>query len=71
MSDGDTRLAELEGQIAFLEDTVNSLNSALGAQQQQILELGDQMRLLHQQLKEQGARLDTFDGPNDQPPPHY
>ena len=71
MSDAEQRIAVLETQVAFLEDTVGALDAALAGQQHKVFELQDQLRLLHQQLKEQGSRLDAFDAPGDQPPPHY
>ena len=54
---GDT--AKLESQLAFLEDTVRALDTALAAQQQQILRLEERVEVMRQQLKEQGARLDA------------
>ncbi|MBT3458156.1 MAG: hypothetical protein HN442_01075, partial [Halieaceae bacterium] len=45
---------------------------ALVSQQQQILELQNQLRMLHGEIKTQGARLDEVDtAPLDAPPPHY
>jgi len=67
----EQRLASLETQLAFLEDTLTSLDAALAAQQRQIIELVDQNRLLQQQIKEQGARLDASETPDNTPPPHY
>jgi len=71
MSDSDTDRTALESQIAFLEDVVGNLDAALSTQQQQIFELQSQMRLLHQQLKEQGSRLDAVAPTDEPPPPHY
>ena len=69
MSDSQS---DLESQIAFLENTVTGLDKALVSQQQQILELQNQLRMLHGEIKTQGARLDEFDtAPLDAPPPHY
>lgn len=65
------RLASLETQLAFMEDALATLDSALSTQQQQIIELSHQNRLLQQQLKEQGARLDSNEAPDNTPPPHY
>jgi len=67
---GDT--AKLESQLAFLEDTVRALDTALAAQQQQILRLEERVEVMRQQLKEQGARLDAAtEAEADMPPPHY
>lgn len=67
----EQRLASLETQLAFMEDALAALDAALATQQQQITELGHQNRLLHQQIKEQGARLDAGETPDNTPPPHY
>lgn len=67
----EQRLASLETQLAFIEDALASLDSALSTQQQQIIELSHQNRLLQQQIKEQGARLDANEVPDNTPPPHY
>ena len=45
MSDSQS---DLESQIAFLENTVTGLDKALVSQQQQILELQNQLRMLHE-----------------------
>ena len=67
---GDT--PKLESQLAFLEDTVSALDTALAAQQQQILRLEERVEVMRQQLKEQGARLDAAtEAEVDTPPPHY
>lgn len=67
---GDT--TKLESQLAFLEDTVRALDTALAAQQQQILRLEERVEVMRQQLKEQGARLDAAtEAEADTPPPHY
>tara|TARA_Y100000385_G_scaffold202586_1_gene209890 strand:+ start:1382 stop:1597 length:216 start_codon:yes stop_codon:yes gene_type:complete len=64
--------SDLESQIAFLENTVSGLDKAMASQQQQILELQTQLRMLHGEIKTQGARLDEVDSlPLDAPPPHY
>ena len=69
MSDAQS---ELESQIAFLENTVLGLDKAMASQQQQILELQTQLRMLHGEIKTQGARLDEVDTTSlDAPPPHY
>ena len=66
------QIAELEAQVAFLEDTVQSLDRALALQQQQLLRLQEHVATLSHQLREQGNRLDAFgaDAP-EPPPPHY
>ena len=69
MSDAQS---DLESQIAFLENTVLGLDKAMASQQQQILELQTQLRMLHGEINTQGARLDEVDTTSlDAPPPHY
>lgn len=64
--------AQLETQIAFLEDAVSALDSALASQQQQILQLEFALEVMRQRLSEQGARLDAVgDTRAEPPPPHY
>ena len=53
----------LEAQLAFVEDAMRSLDSALAAQQQHIFKLEQQVDCLRQQLNEQGARLDAVAEP--------
>ena len=66
-----SQTAALEAQLAFLEDTVQSLDGALAIQQQQLLRL-ERVAALSHQLREQGQRLDAFPGTSPEPPPpHY
>ena len=65
-------VAELEAQLAFVEDTVRALDSALAAQQQHIMKLERELELLRARLIEQGTRLDEITPPETEaPPPHY
>ena len=64
--------AQLEAQLAFLEDAVQTLDQALSQQQRAILKLERTVDLLRERLGEQGARLDAVaDGSPEPPPPHY
>ena len=64
--------AQLEAQLAFLEDAVQTLDQALSQQQREILKLERTVELLRERLWEQGTRLDAVaDGSPDPPPPHY
>ncbi len=65
------RQAELEAQLAFLEDTVSRLDAALIDQQQQILALQNQVRLLGGEVRVHGERLDAVEPQVEAPPPHY
>ena len=64
-------LEALETKVAFLEDTVANLDVALASQQRVLLALQDQVRLLYEQLKEQGIRNDDAGQGDEPPPPHY
>ncbi|MEP1472280.1 MAG: SlyX family protein [Halieaceae bacterium] len=67
------QLHELQSQLAFQEDALESLNGAMAAQQQEILVLRRQLELLKQRQDEQmagagsGAQADNA----DEKPPHY
>lgn len=63
---------ELEAQLAFVEDALQTLDAAMASQQQQILRLEQQIDVMQQRLKEQGHRLDSIAAPDaEPPPPHY
>lgn len=68
------QLIDLQSQIAFQDDTIQSLNDALALQQQDILLLKQQLSQLMQDLK--GMLNDKDGGPSmgsmfDERPPHY
>ena len=64
--------AQLEAQLAFLEDAVQTLDQALSQQQREILKLERTVELLRERLGEQGTRLDAVaDESPEPPPPHY
>jgi len=65
----ESRLTELETKLAFAEDLLETLNQTVARQQGQIDSLQQQLRLLHQQLKE--AVPDETRTPRDEIPPHY
>ena len=64
-------LEALETKVAFLEDTVANLDVALASQQRVILALQDQVKLLYEQMKEQGIRANGAEQEDEPPPPHY
>ncbi len=64
-----SRLVELETKLAFAEDLLDTLNQTVARQQGQIDSLQQQLRLLHQQIRD--AAPDTARGPRDEIPPHY
>ena len=65
----ESRLTEIETKLAFAEDLLETLNQTVARQQGQIDSLQQQLRLLHQQLKD--AVPDETRTPRDEIPPHY
>lgn len=65
----ESRLIELETKLAFAEYLLETLNQTVTRQQGQIDSLQQQLRLLHQQVKD--ARPDDTSSPRDEIPPHY
>lgn len=63
------RLTELETRLAFVDDLLETLNQTVVRQQVQIDLLQDQLRLLHQRMKD--ALPEDTPGPRDEVPPHY
>jgi SlyX protein len=66
-------IAELQQQLAFQEQTIDSLNDTVTQQQLDIARLQRTVELLAQQMK--NVREDLSNGqeapPADQKPPHY
>jgi SlyX protein len=67
--DAESRIAELEIKLAYSEDLLDTLNTTVFRQQQQIDLLQEQLRVLRQQFNdsmpaEQGSLRDEI-------PPHY
>ncbi len=65
------QMVELQTQVAFQEDTVSVLNSAVTAQQKEILVLREQLELLKQRQDETIAQVDQAGPVVDEKPPHY
>lgn len=73
MSD-QARLDELEMRVAFQEETLQQLNTALGDQQLQISRLEDTCRALVERLRSLQGSLDELTEEGGAPverPPHY
>jgi SlyX protein len=73
--DNDPAWVEVQTKIAFQEDAMLQLSDVVAAQQQDIMKLQNQMKLL---VKELSAVLGDLDDSNasssvsvDQKPPHY
>ena len=64
------RIDELESQLAFQDELIESLNITVARQDREILELKHQFSRLSERLKEIG---DASPGaaPQDETPPHY
>ncbi|RDK10810.1 SlyX family protein [Cupriavidus lacunae] len=66
----DDRINELEIKLAFQEDLLDTLNSTVARQQQQIDLLQEQFRALYQQVRSAATTADEAD-PQQEIPPHY
>ena len=64
------RVDELESQLAFQDELIESLNSTVARQDFEILELKQQINRVAERLREIG---ETTPGaaPQDETPPHY
>jgi SlyX protein len=65
----DDQLEKLQAAVAFQERAVEKLNQALIAQQCQMDEMGRQIRILAEKLREE--RLPEQSNEPEPPPPHY
>lgn len=65
----ESRLTELEAKLSFAEDMIDTLNTTVFRQQEQIDLLERQLRLLHQQI--QALLPDEERDLRDEIPPHY
>lgn len=67
--DNDQRIAELEIKLAYAEDLLDTLNTTIFRQQEQMDLLQAQLRSLQQQV--QSAMPGEPLSPRDEIPPHY
>ncbi|MCK7459690.1 SlyX family protein [Idiomarina aminovorans] len=68
----EEQLANLETQLSFQEDTINSLNSLVTAQTQQMSDMQKQIRWLGKRMKQlQDNQSPDSDPTAEPPPPHY
>ena len=67
------QVMEVQNQLAFQEDTMQGLNDAVSAQQQEILLLRRQLELLKIRQDEQGTPQEPGGAGSamDEKPPHY
>lgn len=66
----ESRLTELEIKLAFQEDLLETLNTTVARQQQQIDLLQEQMQVLYQQMRA-GSAGGAEGDPLQEVPPHY
>jgi SlyX protein len=64
-----TRIDALEIRIAYLDETIEALNSTITAQWQQIDALSREMLHLRERLDD--AEMKSGAGTTNEPPPHY
>ncbi len=62
-------LTELQIKVAYLEDTVDTLNDIIAKQDRQLTDLQDQLKLIYRRLQST-ADISEFDVLADKPP-HY
>jgi len=65
----ERRLTELETKLAFAEDLIDTLNQTVVRQQAQLDSMQQQLRLLHQRIKD--FTPDETRSVRDEVPPHY
>ncbi len=66
------QLEELQSQVAFQDDALQSLQAALATQQQDLLTLRRQLSLLKQRQDEQAQHVEEgLAAPANEVPPHY
>jgi SlyX protein len=66
----EERLTELETKLAFVDDTLGTLNDAVAAQDRRLHDLRNALdRLRHELLAMRGAL--AHDAADEPPPPHY
>ncbi len=64
------RIDELESQVAFQDELIETLNSTVAKQDREFLELKHQLGRLSERLKEIGDAT-PGEAPQDETPPHY
>lgn len=65
-------LIDLQTQVAFMEDTIETLDSIVTEQSQRIADQTRQLQLMYQKMESQqgGSQIQPFDLMRDKPP-HY
>lgn len=66
----DSRITDLEIKIAYQEDLVQTLNSIVSEQQQQIMRLEETCKILNERIKNRTIN-DVGSNQSFEIPPHY
>lgn len=66
----EKRIEELENQVAFQDELIESLNTTVAKQDHEILELKHQLGRMSERLKEI-SDISPGATPQDETPPHY
>lgn len=66
----ENRINDLECQLSFQEETIDSLNDALSQQQLLITKMQDQMKYVASKVKNMDSS-NMADPTEEAPPPHY
>ena len=66
----ESRITELETKLAFAEDLLETLNQTVIRQQRQLDSLQEQLRLLHQQVRDSQSDAEPTTL-REEIPPHY
>lgn len=70
MSDLESRIADLEVRLVFQDDTIQTLNEVLTAQQMELEKLRRSLEVLARRQADLAASL-PGEATDDAPPPHY
>jgi SlyX protein len=70
MTELESRVMELEANIAFQDDTIETLNDELRTHQKHLAKMQRQLELLAQKIKE-GGESGLMPQHQEPPPPHY
>jgi SlyX protein len=65
----EERVTDLESQLAFQDDALQSLSDVLATQQRAVERLQLQMAALLKRQEEMAGQFETFE--EEAPPPHY
>jgi SlyX protein len=65
----EERVTDLESQLAFQDDTIQSLSDVLATQQRAVERLQLQMAALLKRQEEMAGQFESFE--EEAPPPHY